>query len=59
MVPLYEEEWGNMGRGVRKFGGCLGMPIWNTYQEMYMCSPPLVHDEELGGRLGNMGKGWS
>ena len=44
-----------MGRDVRKFGGCLGTPIWNTYQEMYMCPPPLVGSEELGGGWGRIG----
>ena len=54
MVLLYKEEWGEHRKGFKEVWGCLGTPIWNTYQEMYT-SPPLVSGEELGGGWGTWG----
>ena len=48
MVLLHKEEWGKHGKGCKEVWGCLGTPIWNTYQEIYICPPPLVDSEELG-----------
>ena len=47
MMPLYKEEWGEHGKEYKEVWGCLGTPIWNTYQEMHMC--PLTLTTTKGG----------